>query len=96
MKTIIAAVAATLFSAGVSAADFYSGLATGNRDLGPMRYSADASMGVQPGIGDSFDHYQGLSAGNPDLFSPANRAPGGTPASSDDDRKIYVGPGLAL
>jgi hypothetical protein len=96
MKTIIAATAATLFTVGVNAADFYDGLGTGNRDLAPMHYNAGSYMGAQPGIGDRFDLYHGFSAGNPDLFSPTDRAAGGAPTASGDDRTIYVGPGLSL
>ncbi len=96
MKTIFAAAAATLFTFGANAADFYDGLGTGNRDLAPMHYNAGSYMGAQPGIGDSFDLYHGFSAGNPDLFSPSDRAAGGSGSLSNDDRTIYVGPGLAL
>lgn len=96
MKTIFATAAATMFAAGVSAADFYNGLGTGNRDLAPMHHSAGAQMGAKSGVGDNFDLYHGFSTGNPDLMSTANRAADGTPTAADDDRKIYVGPGLAL
>ena len=68
MKTIITAAAATLFSASVSAADFYHGLDEGNSDLSTQHASAEDFAAVPPSIGDSIDRYQGLADGNSDLF----------------------------
>ena len=67
MKTIITAIAATLFATSVSAADIYHGLDAGNADLS-SRLSATDYVGVQPAAGDSVDRYHGLDEGNSDLF----------------------------
>jgi hypothetical protein len=68
MKSIIAAAAATLFAASVSAADIYHGLEKGNTDLSAPRVSAEDFVGTQPSVGDSVDRYHGLAEGNTDLF----------------------------
>ncbi|MEA3277132.1 MAG: hypothetical protein U9Q81_17970, partial [Pseudomonadota bacterium] len=68
MKTIITAIAATLFTAGVSASDVYYGLEKGNPDLSTQPASGEGFVGVQPGVGDSIDRYHGWADGNPDLF----------------------------
>ena len=68
MKTIITAIAATLFTVSVSAADVYHGLDQGNSDLSTQRVGAADVVGAQPGVGDSFDVYGGLADGNVDLF----------------------------
>jgi hypothetical protein len=68
MKTIITAIAATLFAANVSAVDIYHGLQEGNSDLSMQRFSAEDFTGVQPSVGDSVDRYHGWDQGNPDLF----------------------------
>jgi hypothetical protein len=95
MKTIITAVAATLFTAGISAADFYSGLDEGNMDLTGKSFGSEVT-GAPPGVGDSFDRYHGLSEGNPDLFHPVGPVPTVRHSASGDDQPIYVGPGLTL
>ena len=89
MKTIITAIAASLFAASVSAADFYSGLDEGNSDLSTQRVSAEDFAGVQPSIGDSTSRYQGWADGNPDLFKADRSGPNG--ATSDPD--IYQSQG---
>ena len=86
MKTIITAIAASLFAASVSAADVYHGLDAGNSDLSTPRVSAEDFAGVQPSIGDSVDRYHGLADGNADLFK-ADRS-GSSGAGSDPD--IYA------
>ena len=96
MKTIITAIAASLFTAGVSAADIYHGLAEGNSDLSPWAAEAHDFTGVQPSVGDSFDRYHGFADGNPDLFQPLGRMPREIGHTSEDDQPIYVGPGLTL
>ena len=53
MKTIITAIAATLFSVGVSAADLYHGIDRGNADLSAQRASAEDLVSVQPSVGDT-------------------------------------------
>ena len=90
MKKLTAAIAATLFAAGVSASDdfdFHHGLADGNPDLSPSpsesRY--DAVAGVQPSVGDSFDFHHGLAEGNSDLSQPPARSV----SDSGDDPDIY-------
>jgi len=55
---IITAIAATLFSVGVSAADLYHGIDRGNADLSAQRASAEDFVGVQPSVGDSVNRYQ--------------------------------------
>ena len=85
MKTIITAVAATLFTASVSATDLYRGLEEGNTDLS-TQVSVDEFIGVQPGVGDSFDLYGGIGDGNGDLFK-ADRS-GST--DSGDAPNIYM------
>ena len=87
MKTIIAAIAATLFTASVSAAGVYHGLAEGNSDLSNPRLTAEDFAGVQPGIGDGVDRYQGWADGNPDLF----KADRGGPTNSGVAPDIYQG-----
>jgi hypothetical protein len=86
MKTIITAIAASLFAASVSAADVYHGLDAGNSDLSTPRVSAEDFAGVQPGIGDSVDRYHGWADGNSDLFKADRSGPSG--AGSDPD--IYA------
>ena len=87
MKTIITAIAATLFTASVSAADFYNGLDEGNPDLSTPRYSAADFVGVQPGVGDSINRYHGLDDGNADLF----KADTSSRTDSGDAPDIYMG-----
>jgi len=87
MKTIITAIAATLFSVGVSAADLYHGIDQGNVDLSTQRASAEDFVGVQPSVGDSVNRYQGWADGNPDLFKADRSGPNG--AASDPN--IYHG-----
>ena len=86
MKTIVTAIAASLFAAGVSAADVYHGLDAGNSDLSTQRASANDFVGVQPSIGDSVSRYHGWAEGNPDLFKADSSGPSG--AGSDPD--IYA------
>lgn len=87
MKTIITAIAATLFTAGVNAADVYHGLGNGNADLSDPRISAEDFVGVQPSIGDSVERYHGLADGNPDLFKSDRSGP----YDSGDAPNIYQG-----
>jgi hypothetical protein len=68
MRQLTAAIVTILFATGVWAVDFYHGLADGNPDLRSLTYDAPDVVGVQPGVGDSFDRYHGLADGNPDLF----------------------------
>jgi hypothetical protein len=86
MKTIFATIAATLFTAGVSATDVYHGLDEGNSDLSTKRLSAEDFAGVQPGIGDGIDRYHGWADGNPDLFKSDRSGP--TDTGNDPD--IYM------
>ena len=87
MKTIIiTAIAATLFSASVSATDVYRGIEDGNTDLSTRYASASGFVGVQPGVGDSFDVYGGIGDGNADLFK-ADRS---DPMDSGSDPDIYM------
>jgi hypothetical protein len=85
MKTIITAVAATLFAGGVSAASFYHGLDDGNSDLSSGGAVSFAYSGVQPGVGDSIDIYGGLGDGNADLFKTDRTGPSDT----GEDPNIY-------
>ena len=87
MKTIITAIAASLFTVSVSAADVYQGLDQGNPDLSSQRVSAGDFVGVQPGVGDSINRYHGLDDGNADLFKADNS--GRTDAGDRPD--IYMG-----
>ena len=89
MKTIITAIAATLFTASVSAADVYHGLDQGNPDLSSQRVGANDFVGVQPGVGDSINRYHGLDDGNSDLFKADNSGP----TDSGDAPNIYMGIG---
>ena len=86
MKTIITAIAASLFAASVSAADVYHGLEAGNSDLSTQRASAQDFVGAQPSIGDSVERYHGWADGNSDLFKADRSGPSG--AGSDPD--IYM------
>jgi hypothetical protein len=75
MKTIATAIAAALFATGASAANIYGGFGNNNPDLSVGYASAPMDViGVQPGIGASFDRYHGWADNNPDLF----RATGGS------------------
>ena len=85
MKTIIT-VAAVLFAANVSAADFYHGLDKGNSDLSTQRVSGGDFAGMQPNIGDSIDRYHGLADGNSDLF----KGDGSQPMESTGRPDIYM------
>jgi len=89
MKGLIAAIASSLFAAGVSAADIYYELGDGNSDLPTGRLSAADFVGVQPSTGDSVSRYQGWDEGNADLFK-ADRS-GMSDAGKDPD--IYKGLG---
>ena len=81
MKTIIAAVAATVFAVNVSASGIYSGFGQGNVDLNDgYTASADAMAAVQPGVGSEVDRYHGWADGNADLFS--DRRTSSTPSHS--------------
>ena len=68
MKTIVAAAAAALFAANVSAVEIYHGLEAGNSDLSTQQVATNDYAGVQPSIGDSVSRYHGWAEGNPDLF----------------------------
>jgi len=87
MKTIITAIAASLFTVSVNATDFYNGLDEGNPDLSTQRVSASDFVGVQPGVGDSLNRYHGLDDGNADLFKADN----GSRTDSGDAPDIYTG-----
>jgi hypothetical protein len=62
------AFAATFFTASVTAGNVYQGLAQGNPDLSSGDRTAAGVVGIQPGVGDSFDIYNGLADLNDDLF----------------------------
>jgi hypothetical protein len=64
------ALAVTLFAANIAADSVYKGLADGNPDLFQHTRGSVATVGIQPGVGDSFDLYHGLADGNAELFSP--------------------------
>ena len=87
MKTIITAIAASLFAVSVNATDFYNGLDAGNPDLSTQRVSASDFVGVQPGVGDSLNRYHGLDDGNADLFKADNSGR----TDSGDAPDIYMG-----
>ena len=89
MKTIITAIAASLFTVSVNATDFYNGLDAGNPDLSTQRVSAADFVGVQPGVGDSINRYNGLDDGNSDLFKADNSGR----IDSGDAPDIYLGIG---
>ena len=89
MKTIITAIAASLFTVSVNATDFYNGLDAGNPDLSMQRVSAADFVGVQPGVGDSINRYNGLDDGNSDLF----KADSTSRTDSGDAPDIYLGIG---
>ena len=89
MKTIITAIAASLFTVSVNATDFYNGLDEGNPDLSTQRVSASDFVGVQPGVGDSLNRYHGLDEGNADLF----KADSTSRTDSGDAPDIYLGIG---
>ena len=87
MKTIITAVAASLFTVSVNATDIYNGLDAGNSDLSTSQVSATDFLGVQPGVGDSSNRYNGLDDGNADLFKADNSGL----TDSGDAPDIYIG-----
>jgi hypothetical protein len=64
------ALAVTLFAANIAADSVYQGFADGNPDLFQYTRGSVATVGIQPGVGDSFDLYHGLADGNSELFSP--------------------------
>lgn len=63
------ALSMTLFAANIAADTIYNGFADGNPDLFQSNRGSVAAVGVQPGVGDSFDLYHGLADGNSELFS---------------------------
>ncbi len=69
-KTLISAIAISLFSATAAAGDIYNGWSEGSSDLysGGIN-SSDTVAASQPGIGSDFDRYHGFADGNSDLFS---------------------------
>ena len=76
MKRLLSAIAIApiaLFAAGVGADDVYRGLAKGSPDLQEPHLSADAAVGVQPGVGDSAAPYGRAGERNPGLF-PGTRS----------------------
>ncbi len=79
-------IAAALFSATTLADEVYHGLAAGNPDLFDGNQYRAESVGIQPGIGDSFDIYLGLGIGNQDLFNPVS-----APRVSGSRPNIYQG-----
>ncbi|MGB5830501.1 MAG: hypothetical protein WBG92_00720 [Thiohalocapsa sp.] len=88
MKTLITAIAATLFTAAattVSAAEVYQGFA-GNPDL-IHQYNAVETVAVQPGIGSDVDRYHGIADGNSDLFNVMIEGP----TNGGDPPRIYSG-----
>lgn len=87
MKTIIMSAAAALFAVNVGAVEIYDHFGKGNGDLVAERPTAEDFVGVQPGIGDSFDRYHGLAEGNGDLFTAAR----GAPMDSGEGPDIYTG-----
>ena len=83
MKTIATAIVAALFATGATASNIYGGFGNNNSDLSVGYASGQMDVtGVQPGVGDSFDRYQGWANNNPDLFS-ATGAPRSTHESPD-------------
>ena len=86
MKKLAAAIATSLFAAGVSAADMYQGFAKGNPDLRSGSVDVIGISGIQPGVGDSIDRYHGWADGNPDLF---RADPSGT-TNSGNAPDIYM------
>lgn len=87
MRTIITAIAATLFTATINAGDVYQGLEMGNSDLDAGSTGTEVFAGVQPGVGDRIDIYNGLADGNADLF----KAQSGGPSDGGDAPDIYMG-----
>jgi hypothetical protein len=68
MKRLIMVIAASMVMASAGASHVYQGLAEGD----PNRYGYgpddQAFVGVQPGVGDRIDIYDGFGWGNDDLF----------------------------
>jgi hypothetical protein len=64
------ALAVTLFAANIAADTVYQGFADGNPDLFAHTRESVPAVGIQPGVGDSFDLYHGLADGNSELFRP--------------------------
>jgi hypothetical protein len=95
MKTIVTAAAATLFTASVSAADFYYGFGKGNTDLMGASLDSDVTA-VQPSVGDSYDHYEDFTDGHPDLHQSIGPVSTVGHSASDGGQPIYVGPGRTL
>ncbi|MEA3277984.1 MAG: hypothetical protein U9Q81_22400 [Pseudomonadota bacterium] len=85
MKTIVTAIAATFFAAGVNAHDVYHGLAKGDPDLVDQHPPARQVTGVQPSVGDNVDIYGDIATGNTDLF----RSDRSGPRDSGTDPDIY-------
>jgi hypothetical protein len=94
MKTIITAIAATLFTAAVNADDVYHGLADGNPDLFDSHQAVTSMTGVQPSVGDSFDRYHGLADGNSDLFKADRSGPTDSGEAPDIYGKLSGNPDL--
>lgn len=86
MKRLLAVLASSFFSLGVSAADIYHGLGDGNSDLSTQSANAEEFVGMQPGVGDSIDIYSGLADGNDDLFKTDRSGP----TDSGDAPDIYM------
>jgi hypothetical protein len=86
-KHAIAFIVAAALSSGAFADSVYRGLAKGNPDLNNGQ-GFQPVLGVQPGVGTSFDVYRGLAKGNSDLFQ-RRESTGGSGARPD----IYQGLG---
>ena len=89
MKRLLAVIATSFFAVGVSANDVYGSFGQGNSDVSDQHPPHDHMVAAQPSVGDSFDRYQGLAYGNPDLFKAVRLGPNGD--TSDPD--IYHGVG---
>lgn len=68
MNKYVATIFATIFAGSVSAADAYQDLTRGNPDSYVNAASGSEMSGVQPGVGDSLNRYNGWDDGHPDLF----------------------------
>jgi hypothetical protein len=81
MKTFVTAIAATFFAAGVNATDIYHGFERGNPDLLGAWAKSEQVTAAQPGVGASFDRYNGWADGNPDIFrsTPSASRPSQSP-----------------
>jgi hypothetical protein len=94
MKRLIMVIGASMVMASAGASHVYQGLAEGDPNLYGYGPDDQGFVGVQPGVGDRVDIYQGFGPGNDDLFptvAPVGAEPRETESSFIELPRVYRG-----